>query len=261
VLCNARVPDGRSMRHAVLEDLEQAWVRGDTIASPPHARALTPAERDQVAGSYALDALPAALRVTTDGSLAWLSAEHPDAVEALLGYQGAAQAAVRRGTTRTGTLLGGLLAGDSLALKRALGNRAAEVARDYESEWRGLRERHGVLVGWQLLGSTLRRGNVRSWARLQWSRGSTVMTWAWADSGRGTLAGSDPGAPEAPLVVSLAVGDRGELLAHDLISGRSWTLAPRFTGTGAFAGPVEIQLARGVTARRRPGAPLGSARD
>jgi CubicO group peptidase (beta-lactamase class C family) len=258
VLCNARAPDGRSMRHAVLGDIETVLLRGDTVTTPPAARPLDARERDALAGRYDLPAAPGALRMVDDGRTLWLAAERQEAVDALLGLMPAARAAARRGNARTDSLLRALHARDTLALTRALGpGEGAAHAGEYQDEWRRLVARHGALIGWQVLGSTPRRGPVRSWARLEWVNGTTVMTWAWADSGRGRLAGSAPDAPPAPLVVSLAASPRGALLACDPITARWWTLAPKVAREGAT-----LVLAPGMEARRRPGAPSPeSARD
>jgi CubicO group peptidase (beta-lactamase class C family) len=250
VLTNARVPDGRSMRHAVGQDLESAFVRGDTITLPPRARPLAPDERDRLAGLYDLPGVTGAVRVVDDGALTWLAAERQPSIDALLGLSAPLRAAAGRANARTTELVASLQARDTLALARALGRDGAPALAEYQSEWRGLVARHGALIGFEVLGSMPRRALVRSWARLRWVDGVTTMTWAWADSARGRLAGSDPRAPAAPLVVSLAAAPEGGILAYDLMSGRRWTLAKRPARDGA-----SLELAPGVVARRRPGAP------
>lgn len=249
LLTPARVPDGRSMRHAAGQDLESAFVRGDSVPLPPRARPLTPRERDGLAGRYDLDGTAHAARVIGDGAVTWLALESQAAIDALLALDTAAAQAAARGNRRTSELLDGLRSRDTTALARALGAEGAAAAGEYHEEWRGLVARHGALIGYQVLGSVPRRGLVRTWARLRWVDGASIMTWAWADSGRGRLAGSNPRAPSAPVAMSLAATPEGGIAGYDLVSGRRWGLGR----TLDLASPA-LELAPGVVARRRAGA-------
>lgn len=112
------------------------------------------------------------------------------------------------------------------AYEEVLAPDGLQFVNDYVREWSDLTARHGPLVSWRVVGSIPgRRGSARTFAWLQFERGTVGMTWNTRDLGAGRVIGSAPGeAP--PLGRVLALRSDGMLVGRDLVSGSTVEIAP-----------------------------------
>ncbi|MEZ4586404.1 MAG: serine hydrolase domain-containing protein [Gemmatimonadales bacterium] len=251
---NARDQSGMWLRHSVQATIEKL-ARGEAVAEqalPPPSQPVEVGDRAALPGTWWLSD-GSRVEIVDDGSSLWAAAAGQGAVDALASRPADDRSASALAASSVTRLLAGLLLGEAeRSYREALREEGARFLDDYLAEWRGVVDRHGALLGFDLLGSTRRREVVTVVARLRLERGTVDFQLSFAERGGGRLAGSfvrpwffQPGYPVAVPIRRSGSG----LVAHDLFGGWTTSILVEREDSGRIArlliGPDRVPATRG----------------
>jgi CubicO group peptidase (beta-lactamase class C family) len=221
ITSNARDGWGRSLRQYVQADIEKILFGRDSVTKLPAAARAPGATQRDLAGEYAVGT-DGRLQIISDGSQLWIAALGQPAIELLRPVSTVASEQMLLATaSRTDSLIKSLIARDTMAYVRALGDSGAAELGDYKEEWARLGSTMGPLRNYHLLGSMPDRNTILTYARLFFLNGVRTMAFRWSNLGRGRLVATNPQtAPQYPVILPLVVDENGELLGYDSWRGQ-----------------------------------------
>lgn len=214
LLSNRTEVNGPWLRWLVQDGIETILFGGDAPALPRITKGTLPKR-----GTYrADDGSVIAIRATGDQAI--VSAESQPAATLLFG-NAADAASLIKATKKTEQLLSG--ADRRRAFEVALTSEGAQYADDYLGELAQIEKEKGALLGFDLIGSVVRRNTAKTFVTLHLENGDEPMTYTWRDKGEGRLGGSSRG-EGPPLARIFAATGEHELSAVHLGTGAVITM-------------------------------------
>jgi len=221
ITSNARDAWGRSLRQYVQADVEKILFGRDSVTRLPAATRASSTMQLELAGQYSIGD-DSRIDILSDGSQLWIAARGQQAIELLRPVSTVATEQMLVATaSRTDSLIKSLMARDTMAYVRALGDSGATALGEYRDEWAQLASKMGPLRTYRLLGSMPDRNTILTYARLFFLNGVRTMAFRWSDLGRGRLVSTNPqSAPQYPIVLPLVIDESGSLIGYDSWRGQ-----------------------------------------
>lgn len=222
--CNRSEVNGIWLRWGV-QDSIAALAQGKEVKSPlPDVAPATAAD-----GIYTAEN-GARLSIQHTGGQMLATALDQKAVVALWNV-GADAPSLDKAIAKTATMLETVRDGKvNEAMTAALYGDGAQYVPEYLEEWESLMKANGRLRGFAILGALpIRQEAARTFVRLDFERGPTMITYLWRDKGEGRVVGSSPG-DGTPLARVVARDAKGGLV--------TWAFGAKAATPAAFENGV-----------------------